>query len=56
MGATVDTVVEMCPAQCPAPVVDTRSAECIAVDDAAKCRGWGFFWDDARRTCTAGGH
>jgi hypothetical protein len=56
MAATVDEVIADCPAQCPAAPVDTRPAECIEADDAERCRGWGFHWDEVRKTCTAGGH
>ena len=57
MAATVDAAVANCPAECPA---DTRSEECVTADREAVaealCREWGFHWDAARKTCTAGGH
>ena len=53
MAATVDAAVANCPAECPA---DTRSEECVTADREAMCREWGFHWDAARKTCTAGGH
>ena len=57
MTATVDATVATCPAECPA---DTRPEECVTADREAVaealCREWGFHWDAARKTCTAGGH
>ena len=57
MTATVDAAVATCPAECPA---DTRAEECVTADREAVaealCHEWGFHWDAARKTCTAGGH
>ena len=60
MATTVDAAVATCPAECPEPAADTRSEECVTADREAVaealCREWGFHWDAAGKTCTAGGH
>lgn len=56
MRDTVDTLFGTCPSHCPARPMDTRLPECIEADDAIKCRGWGFQWDEVAKTCVAGGH
>ena len=48
MASIVDAAVATCPPKWP--------GLCIEQDAAELCRGWGFHWDDNRKTCTAAGH
>ena len=44
-------VVNAAAATCP----DQSHPQCQCPDEAELCRGWGFHWDDNRKTCV-GGH
>jgi hypothetical protein len=50
---TVADVVATCPQQRPG---NRWPGNCVEADAATLCRGWDFEWDEARKTCTAGGH
>ena len=52
MVEIVATAASTCPRQPQSQ--EPQEAQCP--DEAELCRGWGFHWDDNRKTCVAGGH
>ena len=55
MVEIVATAASTCPRQPQSEgAQQAQGAQCP--DEAELCRGWGFHWDDNRKTCVAGGH
>ena len=48
MADIINAAAATCPGQ--------SQPQCQCPDEAELCRGWGFHWDDNRKTCVAGGH